>query len=66
VPLYRGVGHRSYVSQIRFDNFYLAETTRVREQQKRIELDMERAKINEDWENALLRPKPNEKKMTIV
>lgn len=66
VPLYRGVGHRSYVSQIRFDNFYLAETNRVREQQKRIELDMERAKINEDWENALLRPKPKEKKMTIV
>jgi hypothetical protein len=38
----------------------------VREQQKLIELEMERAKINEDWENALLRPKPNEKKMTIV
>lgn len=31
VPLYRGCGHRSFVSQIRFDNFYLAETARVQE-----------------------------------
>ena len=24
-PLYRGLGHRSYVSQVRFDNYYIAE-----------------------------------------
>jgi len=24
-PLYRGLGHRSFVSQVRFDNYYIRE-----------------------------------------
>ena len=45
IPLYRGCGHRSFVSQIRFDNFYLAETNKVQEQQKQIKLEKERQKM---------------------
>jgi hypothetical protein len=53
------------VSQIRFDNYYLAEVIKVQEQQKRIEMEMQSKRIQLDWENALLKPKAREKKMTI-
>ena len=28
-PLFRGLGHRSFVSQVRFDNFYIAQQIKL-------------------------------------
>lgn len=36
-PVFRGLGHRSFVSQVRFDNFYTQECQNVIAKQARIE-----------------------------
>lgn len=30
-PLFRGLGHRSFVSQVRFDNYYIAEQIKLQQ-----------------------------------
>lgn len=37
-PIFRGLGHRSFVSQVKFDSFYAAESIRIKNE---VEKEME-------------------------
>lgn len=54
-PVFRGLGHRSFVSQVRFDNYYTQECANVQAKQASIEASNKRRVDESDWDLALLK-----------